>query len=444
MKFHPKKLIQKLPLYDHLILPYHKIQAFRAATKYDYPASGLKVIGVTGTNGKTTTCFMIHRMLCEAGKKAGLLTTVGYGVGRDIKPQIEHMTTVSAGLLNKRIREITDAGAEFLVIELTSHALAQSRAFGVPIDVAVMTNVTHEHLDYHKTFSNYVKAKRRLFKHTAKVHGGRRLGVVNADDESAELFINDVDNFTTYGIEKGDLRARQIKLQSSGVEYWVKVQGSATGATETVGSRKLHIRTQIAGKFNVYNSLAAVAVGLAYGLSDEQIEKGIRALDSVAGRMNRIDEGQDFEVIIDFAHTPDAMKNIYQSLDQPKDKIITVFGLPGRRDSSNRPLMGQIAGEHSGRIVVTEDDSRDEDPARITEQIISGVKKTDNKEYRVIIDRTEAIKAALGMARKGDMVLLLGKGHEKTIMRPSGEEPWDEAATARKILREVALSRRIV
>ena len=200
-----KKLIRKIPGFNTMVVPYHRAKAFRAASKYDYPASGMKVIAVTGTNGKTTTSFMIHSLLKEAGKKVGLMTTVAYGINDDLKPQIEHMTTVSAGALNRRIAEMRDACAEYLVLEVTSHALAQYRTFGIPIDVAVMTNVTHEHLDYHKTFKNYVTAKRLLFKNTQHTHKGQHIGIINADDPSAELFAGDIEHPITYGIDNGDL-----------------------------------------------------------------------------------------------------------------------------------------------------------------------------------------------------------------------------------------------
>lgn len=427
MKISPKTLIEKIPFYDSLVLPYHKLQAFRAATKYDYPASGLKVIGVTGTNGKTTTCFMIHRMLNEAGLKTGLMTTVAYGVGNEIKPQVEHMTTVSAGLLNRRIREITDAGAKYLVLELTSHAMAQFRAFGVPIDIAVMTNVTHEHLDYHKTFERYVSAKRKLFRQANRTRGGKKIGVINADDPSAELFASDVDSPLTYGIKHGDLQARQIKLLSGGVDYFVKYNG-----------RRLHIKTKLPGEFNVYNSLAAVAVGVSYGLTDEQIEKGIAALDSVEGRMNRVDEGQDFAVVVDYAHTPDAFEKLFSSV-RAEGQVIALFGSAGgRRDPSKRGPQGEIAGKYADVVIVTEEDDRDTPGEEILEQIARGAEKSGkvrDRDLFLIPNRTDAIEFAFKKARKGDLVLLLGKGNEKSIERADGEHPWDETETARKILR---------
>jgi UDP-N-acetylmuramoyl-L-alanyl-D-glutamate--2,6-diaminopimelate ligase len=427
-----KKLLTGIPGYDKLVLPLHKIQAFRAANKNDYPASNLKVIGITGTNGKTTTAFMVHSMLTEAGFKTGLMTTVAYGVGRNLKPQISHMTTVSAGLLNKRIADIRDAGAEYLVLEVTSHALAQYRTFGIPIDVAVMTNVTHEHLDYHKTFANYLNAKRKLFKQANKTHGGQKIGIINADDPAAEIFAGDIAQPLTYGIEKGDLQARQVKLSPSGIDYYVKVD-----------KEKLHIRSAIPGEFNVYNSLAAVGVGLSYGLTPAQIENGIFALKSVEGRMTRLTEGQKFQVVVDYAHTPDSFEKLLKDFRATtKGNLIVMFGSAGRRDEEKRATQGEIAGRYADIVVLTEEDDRDIDGEAILSQIAGGAEKSGkklDKDLFKVHDRATAIEFTLKKAKSpDDVVMLLGKGHEKTIESADGEHPWNEIETAQKILKKLA------
>jgi UDP-N-acetylmuramoyl-L-alanyl-D-glutamate--2,6-diaminopimelate ligase len=425
-----KRLLEKIPGYDKLVLPLHRVRAFRAANKYDYPAASMKVIGITGTNGKTTTAFMVHKMFTEAGFKTGLLTTVAYGVGKELKPQISHMTTVSAGLLNKRIADMRDAGVEYLVLEVTSHALSQHRTFGIPIDVAVLTNMTHEHLDYHKTFANYVNAKRRLFKIANKTHGGQKIGIINADDPIAKVFMGDIQNPTTYGINGGDLQARQVKLSSSGIDYYVKANGE-----------RLHIRSNIPGEFNVYNSLAAVGVGLSYGLKTEQIEKGIAALQSVEGRMNRLVEGQAFQVVVDYAHTPDSFEKLLSDFRvTTKGRLIVMFGLAGRRDEAKRAKQGEIAGKYADIVVLTEEDDREIDGEEILNQIASGAKKAGKelkKDLFKVHDRTKAIEFALKQAKSSsDVVMLLGKGHEKTIERADGAHAWNEIATARKILKK--------
>jgi UDP-N-acetylmuramoyl-L-alanyl-D-glutamate--2,6-diaminopimelate ligase len=315
---------------------------------------------------------------------------------------------------------------DYLVMEITSQALAQNRAWGIPFSVAVMTNITHEHLDYHKTFERYRDAKRKLFKR-ANRHG-LRTGVVNAEDPSAALFAGDVKNPILYGVKKGDIRAEDVKLSPAGVSYTVKHEG-----------KQYDIRCKIPGSFNVYNSLAAVCVGIRLGLTEGQIEQGIAALDGVKGRMTRVDEGQDFDVIVDYAHTPDSFEKLFKDLKPVvKGKLIVMFGSAGRRDEAKRAVQGEIAGRYADEVVLTEEDDRDIDGMEILDEIAAGAEKAGKKRDRdlfLVHDRTEAIQFTLKRASKGDTVMLLGKGHEKTIERANGENPWDEIGTARKALK---------
>ena len=408
---------EKIPFYDKLVLPYHFGKAALYGGLSGFPAKRMTVIGVTGTNGKTTTSFMIWKMLNSAGRKAGLMTTVGWGVD-EVHEQVEHMTTVDVKPLNERIKKIADAGAEYLVLELTSHALSQYRDLGIPIDVAVMTNVTHEHLDYHKTFENYRDAKRKLFKKA-------RFGVINADDPSAEFFESDIEKYTTYGVDYGDLKAEKIKLKADGVEY--------------VTSDGLKVKTQVAGKFNVYNSLACVAVGRRLGLTNEEIAKGITALDSVEGRMVRVDEGQDFTVIMDYAHTPDAFEKLLPDMKKATaGRLFVMFGSAGgRRDPSKRKPMGEIAGKFADVVILTEEDDRDTPGMEILEQIAEGAResgKKDDKDLFLIHDRPTAILEACKMAKAGDTVMFLGKGNEKTIERADGAHAYYELDEIKKAL----------
>jgi UDP-N-acetylmuramoyl-L-alanyl-D-glutamate--2,6-diaminopimelate ligase len=394
-----------------------------------FPARGLKIIGVTGTNGKTTTSFLIHRMLDEAGYNVGLMTTVAYGVGANIQPQIEHMTTVSVPVLHKRIKQMKRQGAEWLVLETTSHALAQNRVWGVPYSIAVMTNLTHEHLDYHGSFENYREAKRLMFKMANANRRGLRAGVINADDASANQFANAIAKPLLYGVDHGQLTAKAVKSTPKGVSYQAEI-----------GSNKYNIHCQIPGNFNVYNSLAAVAVGYILGLEPAQIERGIAALDSVEGRMARINEGQPFEVIVDFAHTPDSFEKLFKDLrPNISGKMIVLFGSAGRRDEAKRPLQGELAGKYCDEVIVTEEDDRDIDGQEIMAQIAVGAEKTGkirDKNLFLVHDRRQAIKFAMGRAKaKDDVVLLLGKGHEKSIERAHGEDPWDEVAEAKAAIK---------
>lgn len=417
-----KSEVEKMPGYNSLVKPWHYLQAVRAGMKNGWPAKKIKVIAVTGTNGKTSTCFFIWKMLNEAGHRTGVMTTIGWGV-EEIEPQIEHMTTESVGILNERMRKIQETGAEYLVLETTSHALSQSRILGVPIEIAVFTNLTPEHLDYHKTFEKYRAAKLKLFKKA-------RFGVINADDPSADWFSDAVRKYAhgdikTYGIERGDLRATEVELLSTGVKY-------------SCGDIK--IETQVPGRFNVYNSLAAVAVGQRVGLTDEEIERGVHALDNVEGRMTDVKCGQDFTVIVDYAHQPDALEKVFESLGTVEGKVISVHGGAGRRDHGTREPRGEILGRYSDMVIITEDDSRDEDPAEIAEMFAKGAEKAGKvrgENLMIELDREKAIRKALMMARRGDLVLILGKGHEKTILRGDGPHEFEDIKVAEKILGEM-------
>ena len=412
-----KKLLEKLPFYNQLVLPYHFLQAVVARTKYHSPAKHLRVIGVTGTNGKTTTCFMVWNMLRTAGFKTGILTTVAYGVDK-LQPELGHMTTVDALTLNRRIAEIKNQGAEFLVLEVTSHALVEFRTLGIPIEIAVFTNLTHDHLDYHKTLQNYRKAKGKLFKKA-------KFSILNADDKATKYYQTLTDEYITYGIKNGENRPKNLKIGVSGVKY-------------SLGD--INIETKIPGEFNVLNSLAAVLVGQKLGLKNAQIEQGINSLESVEGRMNVIDEGQPFTVIVDYAHAPDALEKVFASVKNHQGHIISVHGGAGRRDPSTRPIRGEILAKNSDLVIITEDDSRDEDPEIIAQGFIDGAKKagkTLGKDLIKELDRKKAIRLALQSAKPGDLVLILGKGHEKTILRADGPHPFEDIKVVKEELKKL-------
>lgn len=410
----------------------HLLESVIANVQYGFPSKGMNVIGVTGTNGKTTTTNMIHKMLTEAGYKSAMMSTVSYGIGNDIKQQNEHVTTAAAGKLQRQLRDFKRAGVEWLVLETSSHSLAQYRVWGVSYRIAVMTNVTGDHLDYHGTFERYLDAKKRLFK-IANKHKNS-FGVINADDETAGKFIESISRSVTYGIKNGDLRANEIKLESDYSTFKVNI-----------GDDEYDIRVNIPGEFNVSNSLAAIAVGCEVGLTKEQIEKGIGSLSGVEGRMTVVNEGQKFKVIVDFASTPDAFERLFESVrPTTKGKLIAVFGSAGRRDESKRAIQGEIAAKYCEEIVLTEEDDRDVDGNEILSQIASGAEKVGkikNKDMYLILDREEAIQFALGRTSSvDDTVVLLGKGHEKTIERADGEHYWNEIEITRKLLKNIAES----
>lgn len=422
-KFIPQKLFKRVEPYGHLA------EAMIFNVLNGFPGRGLKVIGVTGTNGKTTTSFLIHKMLQQSGHKTGLMTTVAYGAGDDIRPQIHHMTSVPVPEFMKRLKYMRQQGVEWLVLESTSQALAQHRTFGVRYSLAVMTNLTHEHLDWHGSFENYRDAKRLLFKRTNQYSKGTQTGIINADDPNADYFAQDVKYPILYGEKKGDLVAKQVKLSPNGSHYIAEI-----------GDDEYHITCKLPGSFNVYNSLAAVAAGRVVGLSKRQIEDGIAALENVEGRMTTIDEGQDFEVIVDYAHSPDSFEKLFKDLKPVvQGKLIVLFGSAGRRDEAKRAIQGKLAGEYADEVVITEEDDRDIDGIGIMNEIAAGAEsagKVREQNLFLVHDRTEAIEFAVNRAKSGDTVLLLGKGHEKTIERADGEHPWDEIGVAHSAVKK--------
>lgn len=422
-KIIPKTVFKKIEPFGHLI------ESVLMNIWYGFPSHQMHVIGVTGTNGKTTTTFLIQKMLHEAGIKSAMLSTVAYGIGNEIENQYDHITTERAGKLQRRLREFKRAGVQWVVLESSSHSLAQYRTWGVRYEIAVMTNVTNEHLDYHVTFDNYLEAKRRLF--TIAARFGHKFGVVNADDPNAQKFIDTMPKSVSYGIKSGDLRASNIKLAADYSTYLA-----------SIGNDSYNIRINIPGDFNISNSLAAVAVGRELNLSKQQIEKGISALDGVEGRMTVVDEGQNFKFIVDFAGTPDAFERFFASI-QPlvKGKLICIFGSPGRRDVAKRAVQGEIAGRYCDEVIVTEEDNRDVDGDEILQEIARGAKiagKVLDKDLFVVPNREDAIEFSIGCVKSPlDTIVLLGKGHEKTIERADGEHPWSDIQVARKLLKKL-------
>ncbi len=421
----PRQLFRAIEPYGHLA------ESVLWQVVMGFPARGMKVIGVTGTDGKTTTSTMIYTMLNDAGVKTGLMTTIGYGVPGNWRENYVHMTTMPTRAMLARIKELRAEGIEWLVLETTSHALAQYRVWGIPYSVAAMTNITHEHLDYHGTFERYRAAKRRLFELAARGASSAKVrGVVNADDPSADVFASATDPRTLrYSLKQGDITAGNVRAAGTGSDFEIRIGDEVAAA---------HVN--LPGDFNVSNALAAVGVGIALGLDLPKIVHGLAALESVEGRMNAIDEGQPYRVVVDFAHTPDSFEIIFGGIRRStQGKLIVMFGSAGRRDESKRAKQGASAGKWGDVVVVTEEDDRDIDGQMIMNQIAGGAEskgKVRDTDLFLVHDRAEAIAFALGKAAAGDTVLLLGKGHEKTIERADGEHPWDELGTTRRLIRE--------
>lgn len=406
----------------------HLVEAAVYQTLAGFPARNMNVIGVTGTDGKSTTATMIAAMLRESGKKVAVMTTIStdFSDGRGEQVNPDHMTTPSSKVLIQNLKRVKAANVDWVVLETSSHALAQHRVFGVPYSVAVFTNLSHEHLDYHKTFERYRDAKRQLFKHTAKNSKGLQVGIINSDDPNAQYFIDDSKKALAYGVDSGDLRATNIKLQSGGSSYDVKVD-----------NKTYNIKCNIPGRFNVYNSLAAVAVGKTLGLTQSEIEKGIASLMGVAGRMNVIEAKQGFHVYIDYAVTPAALENVLRTVQETtKGSVRVVFGATGDRDKKKRPVMGKIAAELADFVYLTDDETHTEDPASIRAEVYAGVVEAGGeKKCREYDDRGDAIKQAIKDSKSGDSIVITGLGHQTTRNMNDIDEPWSDSEFVKKIIK---------
>lgn len=367
---------------------------------YDYPAKNFRVIGVTGTNGKTTTTYMIRQILIAAGYKVGLIGTIQIMIGDEIFPVKN--TTPNVIDLQHTLNEMRDKKVDYVVMEVSSHALAENRIAGIEFDTAIFTNLTQDHLDYHKTMENYRDAKAQLFEIVSRT--GMKVNknaVINFDDAAGEIMAeHTLCNKITYGIKNNcDLRAVDVDVKAEGTNF-------------KVGDMELNLH--VTGIFNVYNVLAAIGATLAEKISPDIIKSALENFKSVHGRFEKIFADIPFTIIVDYAHTPDGVKNVLETARQiVKNRIITVFGCGGDRDNTKRPIMGRIAAELSDIVIATSDNPRTEDPEKILQQIEVGVKeKIGDKFFESIVDRRQAIFRAVEIARAGDIILILGKGHE--------------------------------
>lgn len=404
--------------------------ALLSARFYGYPSSKMKIIGITGTNGKTTTASLVAAILDAAGQKTGLIGTIHNRIGERILP-VKHTTPESLDL-QRLLAEMADEGVKACVMEVSSHALALHRVAGCEFDVAVFTNFTQDHLDFHANMEEYLEAKLRLFKNLA-LPGEKKeekYAVVNIDDTRAAQITGATGvPVYTYGIkESADVRAENIQLKTGGVRF------TARGRW---GQRPLNLK--ITGMFNVYNALAAFTTAAALGIPLETIAGALASAGGVAGRFELIDLGQDFAVIVDYAHTPDGLENILKAAgDITTGRLVTVFGCGGDRDRTKRPLMGEIAARYSDYVVITSDNPRTEDPLRIIGEIEKGVRlSADERDFTVEPDRRKAIRAALGTARPGDVVVIAGKGHEDYQIIGTEKFPFDDRLEAAKALEEL-------
>ncbi len=413
-----------------LRLLYHRLKAMVAVVIYGFPANGMVVIGVTGTNGKTTTVNLIANILAKGGDKVGMTSTVGFRIGDEKWVNDTKQSTSSPFALQKLLKRMRAAGCKYAVLEVTSHAVTQSRILGINFDVAVITNITEDHIEYHGNFNNYLDAKGGLFRKVSK--GKRKFGVpkvivLNADDEYFGYFDRFVaDQKVNYGLKSATVYAEQVVSKPAGSEFILHVPNNAVA-----------VSINLPGDYNVYNSLAAAAACMALGVPLSLIAEGLRDSAVVPGRFEHVEAGQDYAVIVDYAHTTDALLNLlklYRGLTP--GRLFLVFGATGGgRDKMKRPKMGEVADEFADYIIVTDDDPYEEDELEIIDQVATGIRREEGRGFWKIPDRHEAIRLALTLARKGDTVLIAGKGAELVMMVGGKRVPWNDRVTVEELIK---------
>lgn len=433
----------KLKNYFRKILPpwaillSHKIRGILAALLYNFPARKLKVIGVTGTNGKTTTAHLITSILEEAGFKVGLATTIDFKIGERTWANETRLTTLSPFALQKLLKEMVRADCQYAIIETTSHAIAQYRNWGIFYEASCLTNLTHDHLDYHKDFFAYRQIKGKLFSNS-------ETKVINLDDRSSSFFLSIPTKETlTYGLKaRADIMARKIIAGPVGSLF-----------TLITPSGQIVIDFPLPGLFNISNALAATGLAFSQGIGIDLIKRGLEKTKIIPGRMEKISGPQPFTIIVDYAHTPDALEKVYQTLKPAcKGKLIALLGACGDRDKTKRPILGALAGRFADYVIVTNEDPYSEKPEKIIQEVAAGVprgrtNKGEEKEKKregiwwwKILDRRAAIKKALNLAKKDDIVILTGKGAESSIVWGKEKIPWSEKKVIKEELEKMGYS----
>ena len=406
--------------------------AHLAAAWYHFPSRRLRLIGVTGTDGKTTTINLIRSILETAGYATGMVTSVSAVIGREELDTGFHTTTPDPLEVQGYLERMVRAGCQYAIVEATSHGLAQYRLEACHFDVAAITNITHEHLDYHKSFQEYQEAKALLFRSLAtsfRKPGTPKVSVLNLDDPSFD-YLKEIpaDRHITYGLKRpAQVRAEGISLLPTGIRF-----------TAQTPAGSFPIQSPLVGQFNVYNLLAAIAVATSQEVSPGAIQEGVSRMPGVPGRMEKIDLGQPFQVIIDFAHTPNALRHALEvARFITRGRLFVVFGCAGLRDRAKRPMMGEIAGQLADRVIITAEDPRTEDLNAIMEEIARGCKRAGREEgtdFWRIGNRGEAIQFGIDRAKPGDLVIITGKGHEKSMCFGNAEYPWSDHQAVREAL----------
>ena len=402
-----------------------KTLALAASNYYEKPASKMKIIGVTGTNGKTTCTFMVKSILEEAGYKVGLVGTIANYIGH--KKLYSERTTPESLELQKLFFEMVNAGVDYCIMETSSHSLYLDRVYGIKFSQAIFTNLTRDHLDFHKTFENYYKAKLILFQNTSN-------SVINMDDSYGKRIYEDAcGSKTAYSIEQeADLTASNLDMHSRGASFDVTYKGE-----------KKHINLNIPGKYNVMNALGSIGACIGEGIEMDTVKRGLEKMLSVPGRCEIVTHGYNigFEVIVDYAHTPDGLDNILKTAREfTKGRLIAVYGCGGDRDNTKRPIMGEIGTKLSDIAFITSDNPRTEDPMKIINQVVEGVKKNN---YKVIENRREAIEEAIKTAKQDDVIVIAGKGHEDYQILKEGKIHFDEREIVSEIIEKLGMKKEV-
>lgn len=401
---------------------------------FDFPARRLRLIGVTGTNGKTTTTHLIRAILRQAGRRVGLMGTIHTLVDEEEWPVKN--TTPDVVDLQATLAAMVEAGVDDVVMEVSSHALAMQRTAGCEFDIGVFTNLTRDHLDFHKTFANYIAAKASLFAGLGATGSVKPLSgkaaVINADDPSAMAMRQPCRvPVTLYGVKNpATVSAREIAITARGASF-----------TASLGDTQLPVHMHLTGMFNIYNALAAIGAAQACGVDAATTRTALEHFRSVPGRFESVDAGQPFGIIVDYAHTPDGLENILKTARELRPaRLIVVFGCGGDRDRTKRPIMGEIAWRYADVVLVTSDNPRSEDPAAIINEITRGInpQTMPGKHWETIVDRREAIRHALSLAQPHDLVVIAGKGHETYQILADRTIDFDDREVAREIVKELA------
>ncbi|MFA5967339.1 MAG: UDP-N-acetylmuramoyl-L-alanyl-D-glutamate--2,6-diaminopimelate ligase [Patescibacteria group bacterium] len=434
-----RSVLYSMPwLYD----AYHRTQGITAASVYGFPSTKMRVIGITGTNGKTTTANILAHILEASGARVGMATTVNIWTGSKKWVNETKMTTLSPFALQGLLRQMANNKCDYAIVETTSHALAQHRTWGIFYDMAIFTNITHDHLDYHKTFENYKAAKSKLFRELVsnlRKPGMPKISVVNLNDPNAAYFDRfPADQKYYFAVDKVDTPpAPDTMLWANNIH-----EGRQhTYFTLNTPKGSIDVKLHLPGRFNVFNALAAASSAFALDLDIQVIQQGIESAWQVPGRMEYVPNTQGLDIVIDYAHTPDGFQKVFETLRPiARGKIIAVFGATGDRDKTKRPILSQIASQFADEIVLTEEDPGSEDALQIIKELLPGIDKhkfTEGKNLHIILERKSAVQHALTHAEANDLILLLAMGAQTVIVRGDKKIPYHEREVVQQILQSM-------